>query len=352
MTAQWRSLRVRLAVLGFLAIYVPALLLFGVLLATDVDSTVELDDGAVVTRDTSASTSPWIIGTVVALGPVAAFSAWWWAGRAVRPIERVRAVAEEIGDGDLSRRIGLTAGPDEIVALASSFDAMLDRLERARQVQQQLIDEASHELRVPLSVLTANAEVMLAHPEPSVEIYREGLQRSGRAAERLRVTLEALLVDARGRARTIDRRPSDLMDVVRGAVEDASLPVEAGVAEVSIIGPSSAMCTVDAVTVRRAVANLVHNAQRHAPRGSTVTVEVSMTSPEAVLTVADRGPGIPAAEQAHIFERFWRGAGDRAGTGLGLSIARHVAEAHGGSLTVTSPGPHGDGCVFRFRLRR
>ena len=130
---RWQSLRTRLALLGFLAIYVPTLLVFGVAVVTD----VETNEGAATRSETVSSTfggrSGWITWTVVALAPVAAGLAWWWAGRAVRPIDRVRAVAEEIEVTDLSRRIGLDRGPAELVSLAASFDAMLGRLEQAAE---------------------------------------------------------------------------------------------------------------------------------------------------------------------------------------------------------------------------
>ena len=182
-----RSLRVQLAVVGFFAIYVPVLLLAGVTAVTDTEIQV-VDDGTAV-EETSDRRSPWVTVTAAALGPAAAARAWWWSGRAVRPIDRVRTVAEDIEGSDLSRRIALDTGPTEVVALAASFDAMLDRLERAAEAQRRLIEEASHELRTPLTVLKANAEVMLAHPEPTVDLYREGLERSQVAATRLQTAL-------------------------------------------------------------------------------------------------------------------------------------------------------------------
>jgi signal transduction histidine kinase len=349
-----RSLRVQLAVLGFLAIYAPVLLLFGVTSVTE-ERVETVDDGAVtvtVTGDTSAGRSPWVVGTVVALGPVAAAMAWWWARRAVRPIERVRAVAEDIEASDLGRRIGLDRGPAEVVSLAASFDAMLDRLERAADVQRRLIEETSHELRTPLSLLTANADVILAHPEPTADVYRQGLERSKSAALRMRATIDELLVDARGRARTIDRRPTDLVGVVRGVVGGArglAVPREV---ELTVTGPPAVVCPFDEATVTRAVTNLVDNAIRHAPDGSTVEVDVTVSDAEARVAVTDHGPGIPRDQQAHIFERFWRARPEPDGSGLGLPIAKQIAQAHGGTLTVTSPGPTGDGCRFVLTLHR
>lgn len=365
MSRTWRSLRVQLAVLGFLAIYVPVLLLFGVTTVTEeeisetrygdgVEAEVEID----ASRSTSTRRSPWVTWTVVALGPVAAGLAWWWAGRAVRPIDRVRAVAEDIEGSDLSRRIGLDHGPTEVRSLAASFDAMLGRLEHSAETQRRLVEETSHELRTPLSVLATNAEVLLAHPDPTIEVYRQGLERSKAATERLRATIDELLVDARGRARTIDRQPADPVAIVRGVVEDAGVMAATKEIDLSLIGPPAADCSVDEATVRRAVSNLVANAIRHAPAGSAVQIDVDVSESEATVVVTDHGPGVPPDEQDRIFERFWRGRrdpaspGDADGTGLGLPIAKQIALAHGGDLTVVSPGPDGDGCAFRLHLRR
>lgn len=345
-----RSLRVQLAVVGFFAIYVPVLLLAGVTAVTDTEIQV-VDDGTAV-EETSDRRSPWVTVTAAALGPAAAALAWWWSGRAVRPIDRVRTVAEDIEGSDLSRRIALDTGPTEVVALAASFDAMLDRLERAAEAQRRLIEEASHELRTPLTVLKANAEVMLAHPEPTVDVYREGLERSQVAATRLQTALDELLVDARGRARTIDRRPADLAAIARNVVDDAAVVATPRGITVSLAGPARAECRLDAATVTRAVANLVDNAVRYSPEGSAVAVEVTADETEAAVVVTDHGPGVPSEEQDRVFERFWRGRLDTPGTGLGLPIARQIAAAHGGSLTVRSPGPDGDGSVFTLRLRR
>ncbi|MFH8795884.1 ATP-binding protein [Streptomyces sp. NPDC017941] len=368
----WGSLRVRLALLGFLASYTPALLLFGVVLATDTETTRDEPTGAPAvertvtdtatgtatdtatgtTTDTGTHRSAAAIWTVVALAPVAGGLAWWWAGRAVRPIDRVRAVADDIQGADLGRRIALRHGPTEVVTLAASFDGMLDRLEQAAETQRRLVEETSHELRMPLAVLVTNAEVLLAHPEPTLDVYRQGLERSRSAAVRLRAVMDELLVDARGRARTLDRRPVDLMAVVTAVVEDTDVHAAAKGTRLSVSGPQAAVCPVDEPTVRRAIGNLVDNAVRHAPGGTAVHVRVETTGPEAAVVVTDHGPGIPADDQARVFQRFWRGRSEAPGTGLGLAIARQVAAAHGGTLTLTSPGPAGDGCEFRFTVRR
>ena len=354
MSRPWRSLRVQLALLGWAAIYVPVVLLFGVTSLTEDEVTVT-DDGVETTRDTTPERSPWVPATALALGPVAAGLAWWWAGRAVRPLDRVRRVAEEIEDADRGRRIALDRGPVEVVALAASFDAMLDRLEHAADTQRRLIEETSHELRTPLAILATNAEVVLAQPDADVDDLRQGLERSRSAVARLQATIDQLLAEARGRARTIARRPADLVALVQDVVaEVGDLAAARGVVLASST-PAALTCALDEPTVRRALFNLLDNAIRHAPGGTTVdvTVAVDADRSQARVTVTDHGPGIPAEQQERIFERFWRARPDdarAAGAGLGLPIARQVAEAHNGALTVRSPLPAGPGAAFTLSL--
>ncbi|WP_159080398.1 HAMP domain-containing sensor histidine kinase [Nocardia suismassiliense] len=350
MTDWRRSLRVQLAVLGFATSYLPVLLLLSVLFLTR-DESVVARDGAESVIST-ADRPPWVLWTALILAPAAAGLAWWWAGRAVRPIERVRAVAEEIEAADLGRRIGLHHGPTELVSLAAGFDAMLDRLEHAADAQRRLVEETSHELRTPLSVLAMNADVLLAHPEPTIEIYRAGLARSRIAAHRMSVSIEQLLADARGRTRTLDRQRADLVVIARNVVDEFRIPAAAKGSRLTLTAPSTAAASVDELTIHRAVANLVDNAVKYAPAESLIEVAVEVGAADATVIVTDHGPGIPPEDQARIFDRSWRGAHDADGSGLGLPIARQVALAHGGTLTVRSPGPSGDGAEFRLRLRR
>lgn len=343
----WGSLRVQLAVFGFLAIYLPLLLVVAVSVAVEAEVVV----GSAVADEAVGQRSPWLTITVIALGPVAAGSAWWLAGRAVRPIDRIRRVAEDIEGSDLARRIGHQHGPTEVAALAAAFDAMLDRLQQSADTQRRLVEEASHELRTPLAVVITTADVVLAHPEPTVDVYRENTERMKVAAERMHATIDALLADARSRARTLDRRPADLAAIARDVADQAQALAQVRPVDVSVIGPAALTCSVDEVTMRRALANLVDNAVRFAPDDSTVTVSVAATETHAAVTITDHGPGIPAADQPHILERFWTSS-DGTGTGLGLPIADHVARAHGGHLTVVSPGSSGDGCEVTLAVPR
>ena len=315
MRAALRSLRVRFAAVAFLATYVPVLILLGVSFVTEERVDVEVLDGVTedqITVDTAPS--PLLIPVAILLAPAAAGLAWWLSGRAIRPVEEAVAV------------------------------------------QGRLVEEASHELRTPLAVLTTNAQVLLDHPEPTVELLRDGVERSGTAAERMTRTIDALLADARSRSRAITRTPTDLGALARSVVRDLepvagarSVGLEVSVEE----GPVTA--AVDEESVGRALGNLVTNAIEHSPNGSTVTVVVRRAGPTVELVVTDRGPGVAAEDRARIFDRFWTRRPD--GTGLGLAVVRQVAEAHGGTISVTSPdegepgSDDGPGARFVLQLR-
>ena len=284
-----RSLRAQLTGAGFAAIYVAVLLLFGVSWLTE-DETVDRVDGVAVTETSAGQGAGWVEVAVVALAPVAALLAWWWAGRAVRPIERIRSVAEHIEATDLSERIALRRGPTEVVSLAASFDTMLDRLHRAATSQRHVIDEVSHELRTPIAVLIANADVRLASTGVDLDWYRDGLEQSRRTAERMLLTLERLLADARNEARTLDRHPADLVDIVRGVVAEMTVVGARDQVTIDLTGPATLTGSWDGPTVARAVTNLVDNAIRHSPRGSAVDVRLHDHRDRVDITVSDYGP--------------------------------------------------------------
>lgn len=313
-----KSLRIRLSVAGFLAIYVPLLVLVVVTLANqaweeDIEASPD-EFGADLLASSTGSAFSWQLLAITAAitAPIAAALSWWWSGRAIRPVA----------------------------------EAML--------VQEQLVEETSHELRTPLAILTNNAEVLLGHPDPTIEEYRTGLTRSLTTAQGMTRTIEALLVDARGRARTIERQPTDLTHLVEHAV--SSLQPIATDARVTVERPRSARITarVDAPSIERAVTNLIHNAIKVSPAGATVLVAVESREDDTVeIFVTDEGPGIDDADQEHVFERYWQGElSSGEGSGIGLDIVRHVAQAHGGDVRVESPVADDHGTRFVLALSR
>jgi signal transduction histidine kinase len=275
---------------------------------------------------------------------------WWLVGRTLRPVEAIRREVAAIGATGLDRRVPVPAGDDEVARLARTMNAMLDRIEDGAARQQRFVADASHELRSPLARIRSEIEVDLAHPataDPaatgrSVLDETVGMQR----------LVDDLLVLARadagagpgapGRAAV----PVDLDDVVSRHVRrvraDGRVAVDGrGVGAAQVVGDREAL--------GRAVGNLLDNAVRHA--ASTVTVTVGEEGDEAVVAVADDGPGIAPERREEVFERFTRLDGARAaggGAGLGLAIAREIVAGHGGTLVVDPDHHPGARLVIRL----
>jgi two-component system sensor histidine kinase MprB len=256
----------------------------------------------------------------------------------VAPVVRVTEAARHIEETeDLGRRIEVT-GQDEVGELAARFNAMLDTLEGSIAAQRQLVADASHELRTPVTSLRTNIEVL-------AENRLDGDER------------KRLVADVQAQAEELSALVADLIELARGdqpspAYEDVRLDalVAEAVERARRHAPGVTFETelepavVDGVPDRlaRAVNNLLDNAARH---GRTVTV----TAGPSGIRVRDDGGGIAPADLPHIFDRFYRGADARGrpGTGLGLAIVRQVAEQHGGSVTASSDS---NGTVFELRI--
>jgi two-component system, OmpR family, sensor histidine kinase MprB len=272
------------------------------------------------------------------------------AGAAVLPLKRLTQAAEHVAlTQDLSGRIG-SAGEDEIGRLARSFNAMLDALERSMSAldasvhaQRQLVADASHELRTPVTSLRTNIEI-LQHAD-DMEPRERG----------------RLLSDVVEQIEELTGLMNDLIELGRGeqpdaATEDVRLDLLVGevLERARRHAPATTFATQLAPTVlvgvpsrlERAVANLIDNAAKYSPPDEPVAVVLRGDQ----LTVRDHGPGISAHDAPHVFDRFYRGAEARGrpGSGLGLAIVRQVAEQHGGSVTA-EPAP-GGGTLMRLRL--
>ena len=259
----------------------------------------------------------------------------------IRPIADLTRAAEHIeATGDLGRRIGARS-EDEVGRLAQRFNAMLDRLQASQAAQRQLVADASHELRTPVTSLRTNIEVLLAGAE-----LDEGERR-------------ALLRDVVGQSEELSGLVGDLIELARGdegdpPIEDVALHalVAEAVARARRHAPGVGFrtelepCVIDGVPDRlgRAVNNLLDNAAAFSPPAGVVDVALR----DGVLEVRDHGPGAPEAELEQLFDRFFRGTRRRAqgGSGLGLAIVRQVAEAHG--ATVEAANAPGGGLVVRL----
>ena len=292
-----------------------------------VASTLEVAD-----ESSEVVTGLLLVGLPALLAIVAAIT-WRVVGRALAPVEEIRATADAVSATDLGRRVATPASHDEIARLATTMNRMLDRLERAAVRQRRFVADASHELRSPIATIREHAEVARRHPGTTTpEALADTVLDE---ALRLQTLVDDLLVLTRAdeHALGLRRRPVDLDDLVldegRRLRATTGLTVDAG--RVSA-GPVDG----DADALRRVIRNLVDNAARHAR--SRVALSLAERHGTVELAVEDDGPGVPPDERERVFERFVRlddaRAGDGGGSGLGLAIVAELVAAHGGTVAL------------------
>ncbi|MGZ4389652.1 MAG: sensor histidine kinase [Gaiellaceae bacterium] len=276
---------------------------------------------------------------------------WVVGGRVLRPVDRITAAARRIQATNLSERIALEGPQDELKTLADTFDEMLARLEGSFTAQRQFVADASHELRNPLAVIQTNADVAL-WDEGVPESARARIEAVRRASERMRKLVDDLLALARLELAATQRSEVDLAQLVHEVGDELDPLAHAHGLVIEQDAESGLSVVADRDALKRALANLLDNAFRHSPPGAPVRITAARRNGSAVLSVADRGPGLTADEQEHVFERFWRSDSARSresgGVGLGLAIVRRIAESHGGAVAVSSEP--GDGSTFEILL--
>jgi signal transduction histidine kinase len=263
--------------------------------------------------------------------------AWLAAGRVLRPVRETTNLARKITDSDLSARIP-DRGRSEVGELAVTFNRMLDRLEAAFAAQRMFLADVGHELRTPITVIQGNLDTMQAASCDDAEtlaIAADELARMTRLVDDLMLLAEAERPDF------LRLAPADLGSLTRQlAAKAAALDDRPWV--LAAAAPGHAV--LDAQRITQAVMQLAANAVAHTPPGTVVELGSAITGGVAEFTVADRGPGIPAAQRRRIFDRFARLDSRRGGTGLGLSIVAAIAAAHGGTVRVQER--RGGGAAF------
>ncbi len=263
---------------------------------------------------------------------------WLVAGRVLAPIGRITAVARDIQATDLSRRIALHGPPDELKELADTFDAMIARLDDAFEGQRRFIQETSHELRNPLAVIRTNLDVALADPAATADELRATAELVGRNAERMTRLVDDLLVYARSGSPVRVAQPVDLGELVVEVAHEFRVPAQARGLTLHTDARPGLVTVGDRVALRRALVNLVANAVRLAPEGSTVAIGAGRSHDRVWMAVADEGPGIAPEDRPLVFQRFWRGnqasAREEGRSGLGLAIVDEVVREHRGSIDL------------------
>ena len=289
---------------------------------------------------------------------LAAVASWALARRSLAPIGEIARQTRDLTVAHLDRRIQTRLRGDEVAELTAVINGMLDRLEASFRAQERFVADASHELKTPLSVVLAEAQVLEQQARTAQEYdqFVASVQDQLRQLVRL---VDSLLTLARADAgfALAAARSVSMNEVVMEAVERCE-PVarHREVRLVPILAPPAedgieAYVSGDSALLRAAIDNLIRNAVRYSPAEEAVEVEVGVAEQEVRVAIRDNGPGIPSEELDRVFDRFFhmpRGDEVGQGAGLGLAIARGVATLHHGSISASNRAS--GGCEFALRL--
>jgi signal transduction histidine kinase len=281
-------------------------------------------------RETNAAVAGAVgVGLVTLL--VGSLLAWRVAEGVLRPVRGVTGTALSISEGDLTRRIRVT-GRDEIAALATTFNEMLDRLEQAFATQRRFVDDAGHELRTPITVIRGHLELLEDDPEErakTLELVMDELQRMQRIVDDLLVLAKADRPDFLALDTVDIGQLTEEVHAKAAALADRDWRLEA---------KGRGVVVADRQRLTQAVMQLAQNAAQHTADGDPITLGSSVRDGEARVWVRDTGPGIAEDQQERIFRRFSRGDGARRseGAGIGLAIVKAIADAHHGRVELES----------------
>lgn len=307
------------------------------------------------------------IGIGVAVLVLVGIASFAVVQRSLRPLVEVERTAAAIASGQLDRRVPERDPRTEVGRLSLALNGMLAQIQRAlassessaekargsEDRMRRFITDASHELRTPLTTIRGFAE-----------LYRQGaardvamlLSRIESEASRMGLLVDDLLLLARlDVQRPLEQHRVDLLALASDAVHDAQAMDPRRTITLQVLdGPGTPEVLGDEPRIRQVLSNLIANALQHTPESADVTVRVGTDGGDAVLEVADKGPGMSQQDASRVFERFYRTDSSRArasgGTGLGLSIVESLVRAHGGVVRVTTAP--GEGCCFRVTLPR
>lgn len=315
--------------------------------------TAYLEDGvdASALRTAAARLRATLLLVIALMLMLCAAGGYWLAGRALKPITSITAALGQTDPRDFGRRLIPPQAADEVGRLSTAINALLDRIERASALERRFASDAAHELRTPLSVLRTGLEVALSRPR-SAEDSRAALEGALREVVGLCEMAEDLLALARLEGdNALACVPLDLHALLDDAVATVRPLAQTRNIELTVDGGGGAPVKGDPGHLKRLLLNLLDNALKFTPEHGLVKVSLQCRDGRAVLRVADSGPGIPAAEIALIFERFYRGRAQRgAGSGLGLSLAREIVRLHGGEIRAGAAPEGGTEFIVTLRL--
>jgi len=265
--------------------------------------------------------------------------------RMINPLAEVIAAAQSVSQGDLTARVPVRAQNDDLSALSDHFNHMASELERSDKQRRNMLADIAHELRTPITVLRGRLEGILDGVYPPDEAHIAPALEETYLLERLVEDLRLLALAEANQLR-FELKPVKLKELVETIL--GLFSAEAGERNVKLKLDAEAglpEVMVDPQRFQQVIGNLIDNALRYTPEGSTIDLNIHRIENSMLVTVTDGGLGIPEDELSHVFDRFWRGEKSRArstgGAGLGLSIARQLIEAQGGKISVHNHSPQG-----------
>ena len=293
----------------------------------------------------------------VAVAVAAVASGMIFSGVLSRPITEMTRVILRMSKGDLGARVAERGG-GEIKQLAIAFNSMSEQLEALNQTRDQFVSSASLELRAPLATMKIMIESLIYQPDMDAELRTEFLSDVNAEINRLSSIVSDLLVLVK-----VDSRSSDLIkeklslaEVVKDAQHRLQPIMDQREQVITLRLQDSCDMLADKSMMQQIVYNLLENAAKYTPEKGKITVTLQRVGKDAVLTVADNGPGIPKENQPHIFERFYRvdkaRGRESGGTGLGLSIVQQYVNLHDGSIKVQSDVGQGTTFVVELPLNK
>ena len=303
-------------------------------------------------RDLAAAAALRSLRPLLIFAPLMALLIWLLVDRALQPVQRL---ALEVKRRDAASLEPLPEQnlPSEVEPVAHAINALLGRLKLAFDSQRAFVADAAHELRSPLTALTLQLQLLsragdAVGREAAAAQLRQGVERASRLIEQLLTAARTAPGEAPAAL-----APVDLAETARQALADAWPQAEARRIELAMDAPAPLVIGADAESLRILMRNLLDNAIRYTPPGGQVAAGVARRGEEALLTVDDSGPGIPAAERERAFQRFYRGqaqCADSTGSGLGLAIVANIAARHGAQVALLDAPLGGLRVEVRFPL--
>jgi heavy metal sensor kinase len=282
------------------------------------------------------------VATMTVLFILAVIVGWFMAKRALTGVETVTQTARRISDGSLDERVPVKKQAEEIDQLATTFNQMLDRIQKLVTEIKEMTDNIAHDLKSPITRIRGLAEVSLTTGS-SLNEFESMAASTVEECDRLLDMINTMLIISKTEAGVsqIEPKKINIAGVVRDACQLFQLPAEDKGLILVCDTPENFTINGDVRMIQRMIANLIDNAIKYTPSGGKIEVAVSSDYDRSVqISIKDTGIGISAEDLPHIFTRFYRCDPSRslAGTGLGLSFVQAIARAHGGDITVIS-GP-------------